>query len=164
LFGRWIDPLVYLPTSMKTIWDTNTYQEVVRRFESLQPNTPRQWGKMSVAQMLEHNARVLEVVTGKAPMKQAFVGKLISWMFKKRFLGEEPFGKNGPTGPELIVGGEPDFAKTKDKVRALLAELNRIGAKGCDGRIHGFFGRLTGEEWGVCQYKHLDHHLRQFGV
>jgi hypothetical protein len=73
LFGRWIDPLVYLPTSMKTIWDTNTYQEVVRRFESLQPNTRRQWGKMSVAQMLEHNARVLEVVTGNTPMKQALV-------------------------------------------------------------------------------------------
>jgi hypothetical protein len=149
---------------MTTIFDPNTYREIVRRFESLQPNTQRQWGKMSVAQMLEHNSRVLEVVTGKRPMKQALVGKLIGWIFKKRFLGEEPFSKNGPTGPELIVADEPDFHKTKDHVRALLRDLNSMGENGCDGRIHGFFGRLTGAEWGVIQYKHLDHHLRQFGV
>jgi uncharacterized protein DUF1569 len=149
---------------MKTIWDPGTYQEIVRRFEALQPNSQRQWGKMSVTQMLEHNSRVLEVVTGKRPMHQAFIGKLISWMFKKKFLGEEPFSKNGPTGPELIVKDEPNFRETKDKVRALLNDLHTIGEKGCDGKIHGFFGRLTGAEWGICQYKHLDHHLRQFGV
>jgi|SRR6185369_1129388 hypothetical protein len=149
---------------MKTIWDGDTYQEIVRRFESLQPNSQRQWGKMSVTQMLEHNSRVLEVVTGKRPMQQLFIGKLISWMFKKKFLGEEPLGKNGPTGTELIVKDEPDFRQTKDKVRALLNDLHTLGEKGCDGKIHGFFGRLTGAEWGICQYKHLDHHLRQFGV
>jgi len=149
---------------MKTLWDPNTYQEIVRRFESLQPNSQRQWGKMSVTQMLEHNSRILEAVTGKRPMHQAFIGKLISWIFKKKFLGEEPFSKNGPTGPELIVTDEPDFRETKDKVRALLNDLHNLGEKGCDGKIHGFFGRLTGAEWGICQYKHLDHHFRQFGV
>ena len=149
---------------MKTIWDPHTYQEIVRRFESLQPNAQRQWGKMSVGQMLEHNSRVLEVVTGKRPMKQAFVGKLIGWIFKKRFLGEEPFGKNGPTGPDLIVIDEPDFQETKAKVRNLLGNLYEMGEKGCNGKTHGFLGRLTGAEWGVIQYKHLDHHLRQFSA
>jgi hypothetical protein len=149
---------------MKTVFDPGTYQEVVRRLDSLQPDAQRQWGKMSVAQMLEHNSRTLEVVTGKRPMTHAFLGKLIGWMFKKRFLGEEPFGKNGPTGPALIVTDEPDFQETKGKMRALLSDLHRLGEKGCDGRIHGFFGRLSGAEWGVIQYKHLDHHLRQFGA
>jgi hypothetical protein len=31
-------------------------------------------------------------------------------------------------------------------------------------REWGFFGRMSGAEWGVTQYKHLDHHLRQFGA
>jgi len=30
--------------------------------------------------------------------------------------------------------------------------------------VHAFFGSLTGAEWGVSTYKHLDHHLRQFGA
>jgi len=29
--------------------------------------------------------------------------------------------------------------------------------------VHSFLGRLSGEEWGIMMYKHLDHHLRQFG-
>ena len=31
-------------------------QEIVRRLEALKPDAQRQWGKMSVAQMLEHNS------------------------------------------------------------------------------------------------------------
>ena len=119
---------------------------------------------MTVAQMMEHNSRTLEAVTGKREMKRIFIGKLIGWMFKKRFLGEKPFDKNGPTGPDLIVADEPDFQHTKAKIRALLNELYSRQEKGCDGKIHGFLGPLTGAEWGVLHYKHLDHHLRQFGV
>jgi hypothetical protein len=51
-----------------------------------------------------------------------------------------------------------------DKVKTLVGELHGMGEKGCDGNVHRFFGRLTGAEWGVTQYKHLDHHLRQFGA
>ena len=156
--------MVYLSPIMKTIFDLNAYQEVIRRVESLQPGIQRQWGKMSVAQMLEHNSRAIEMAIGKRKMQQAFLGKLIGWIFKKDFVGEKPFGKNGPTGPEFIVAGEPDFVETMNKVKSLLSDLHRMGEKGCDGNIHGFFGRMTGAEWGVTQYKHLDHHLRQFGA
>jgi hypothetical protein len=149
---------------MKTIFDPDTYQELVRRLDSLQPDAPRQWGKMSVAQMLEHNSRTIEMAMGKRGRQQALPGKLLSWIFRKEFLGEKPFGKNAPTGPDFKVSGEPDFRGTKDKVSALLRDLHSMGEKGCDGHVHRFFGRMTGAEWGVTQYKHLDHHLRQFGA
>jgi hypothetical protein len=29
---------------------------------------------------------------------------------------------------------------------------------------HPAFGRLSGAAWGALSYKHIDHHLRQFGV
>jgi hypothetical protein len=45
-----------------------------------------------------------------------------------------------------------------------MRELHSKGERGCDGNVHRFFGRLSGAEWGVTQYKHLDHHLRQFGA
>jgi hypothetical protein len=62
-----------------------------------------------------------------------------------------------------VIQGDPDFARTKERVKTLLAEFHALGERGCDGNIHGFFGKMTGAEWGVTQFKHLDHHLRQFG-
>ena len=104
------------------------------------------------------------MAAGKKQAKQAFVGKMIGWIFRKQFVGEKPLGKNGPTGPGFIVHDEPDFRLTQEKVKVLLGDLHALGEKGCDGNIHGFFGRMTGAEWGITQYKHMDHHLRQFGA
>ena len=101
---------------------------------------------------------------GTKPVSQVFLGKLISWTVRKQFLGEKPFSKNGPTGPWLIVKDEPDFAAVQAKATRLLNEFHQLGERGCDGHVHGFFGKMTGAEWGVTQFKHFDHHLRQFGV
>ena len=136
----------------------------MQRLQALQPNARRQWGKMSVAQMLEHATRALEMAAGKKKMDQALLGKLIGWIFRKDFVGPKPFGRNGPTGPDFIVHDEPDFQGTREKLIALVDEFHKRGEKGCDGTIHGFFGKMNGAEWGVTQWKHLDHHLRQFGA
>jgi hypothetical protein len=149
---------------MQTLFDPKTHQDVVRRVAALRPDSIRQWGKMSPAQMLEHTSRALEMAIGTNPVRQAFIGKLISWTVRKQFVGEQPFGKNGPTGPWLVVKEEPDFAAVQAKATRLLDEFHQLGERGCDGHVHGFFGKMTGAEWGVTQFKHLDHHLRQFGV
>lgn len=149
---------------METLFDPDTLKAVHARLEALSPSATRQWGKMTVTQMMEHTARALEMAVAKTPSKQALLGKLISWSVKKRFLGPEPFPKNNPTAPEFIVKDDPAFDETKRRLHALLVEFHSIGERGCDGNVHKFFGPLTGPEWGVTQYKHLDHHLRQFGV
>ena len=149
---------------MKTIFDTNTYQELIERTGKLAPDAERQWGKMSAAQMMEHTARALEMATGKKPMRQAFLGKAIGWIFKSGFLAEKPFPQNSPTGPTLIIKDEPDFESTRTRLQELIANLHALGEGGTDGNIHGFFGALTGKHWGETQYKHVDHHLRQFGL
>jgi hypothetical protein len=150
---------------VKTIFDTVAYDEIAGRLESLQPGAQRQWGKMTAAQMLEHTARVAEIAAGKRRLKQMFVGRMIAWIFRKDFVGEKPFGKNASTGSDFIVTGlDPDFSAAKAGLTSVLRELHALGDKGCDGNIHPFFGRMTGVEWGVTQYKHVDHHLRQFGA
>lgn len=149
---------------MQTMFERATYDETVRRLDALRPDAERQWGKMSPAQMLEHTARALEMALGKRGGKQALLGRLIGWTVYKDFVGEKPFGKNGPTAPDFIIANEPDFAAAKARVKALLAELHEKGEQGCDGHVHSFFGRMSGAHWGVTQYKHLDHHLRQFGA
>src|SRR5205823_2344145 len=118
---------------MQTIFDSATCDELLRRVDSIQPGAERQWGKMSAAQMLEHTARALEAATGRKPATQAFVGKAIGWIFKKNFLGEKPFSKNSPTGPELIVHDEPQLEAARDKVKTLIRELSASGEKACDG-------------------------------
>lgn len=149
---------------MKTIFDTETHAEIFERLGKLTPNTQRQWGKMSPAQMMEHSARALEMATGQKPMHQAFLGKAIGWIFKGGFISEKPFPKNSPTGPTLIIKDEPDFELTRAKLKGLITDFHGLGSDGTDGNIHGFFGPLNGKQWGETQYKHVDHHLRQFGV
>jgi len=101
---------------------------------------------------------------GKRPVKQMFVGKALSWLFRKEFLGEQPFQPNRPTGKYFIITDDPDFEPTREKLSKLITEFHGLGESGTDGNIHGFFGPLTGKQWGETQYKHVDHHLRQFGV
>ncbi len=149
---------------MQTIFDPSTRDDLLRRVDSVNPGATRQWGKMSPAQMLEHTARALEMATGRRQLPQAFLGRLIGWMFRNDFVGEKPFGKNGPTGPDFIVRDEPELEPAREKVKALIRELHAVGAKGCEGRVHSFFGPMTGAEWGVTQYKRVDHHLHQFGA
>jgi hypothetical protein len=149
---------------MKTLFDADTHAEVLERLGRLTPDAERQWGKMSPSQMMEHTARALEVATGKKPIKQALVGKAISWIFKKEFVGEKPFRKNGPTGPDFIIKDQPDFESTRARLSDLMTEFHGLGESGAVGNIHGFFGSLTGKQWGETQYKHVDHHFRQFGV
>jgi hypothetical protein len=147
---------------MKTLFDPAAYEEITRRVESLQPGSPRQWGKMTVSQMLEHSARALEIAAGKKRTKQAFVGIAIGWIFKGNFVGEKPFGRNGPTGPEFIVSNEPDFQRSRERVTALLKELHQLGERAAK---EPSTGKLTGAEWGITRKAAaMDHHLRQFGV
>ena len=149
---------------MKTIFDQNTRDELIERLAKLKPDTDREWGKMSASQMMEHTARTLEMATGQVPMKQAFIGKAIGWIFKSKFLGEQPFSKNSPAGPTLIIKDEPHFDAARERLIGLTNHFHSLGESGTHGNIHGFFGPLTGKQWGETQYKHVDHHLRQFGV
>jgi hypothetical protein len=114
--------------------------------------------------MLEHTSRAVEMAMGGGIQKQVLIGKLVSWMVWLSFIGEKPFSRNAPTGPEFKVRDEPDFAATKGKLAKRVKEFHAMGEKGCDGHVHRFFGKMTGAEWGISQYKHIDHHLRQFGA
>lgn len=149
---------------MKTIFDKDAHGELHGRLGKLTATAERQWGKMSASQMMEHTARAMEMATTDVVMKQALMGKLLGWMFREEFLGEKPFRKNAPTGPDFIIKDEPDFEATRTRLKEVMDKLHALGEAGSDGKVHRFFGRLSGKQWGETQYKHVDHHLRQFGV
>lgn len=149
---------------MKSLFDPADRESIRRRLGALQVGSPRQWGKMNAAQMVTHCARALETGSGDRPMKQAFLGRLVTPFIRSSVLGEKPFGKNSPTDPTFVVSGERDFEAER---QALLDLIDRFAARGVDAagkETHAFFGKLSGPEWGELMYKHIDHHLQQFGV
>src|ERR1044071_74298 len=110
---------------MKTIFDTDTHSELHDRLGKLSPDAARKWGRMTPSQMMEHTARVLEMATSEdQPLKQVFLGKAIAWIFKGSFLGEKPFGKNAPTGPDYIIKDDPDFDATRERLKDLITKFH----------------------------------------
>lgn len=148
---------------MRTLFDAADRESLVARINALDAAAARQWGKMDPAQMLCHCARALELATSETPVKQKFIGKILAPLVRKSALGEKPFSKNSPTDPALVVSNEVDFAAEKAHLLALIDRFVQRGPAAAGNVVHVFFGKLTGEEWGELMYKHIDHHLQQFG-
>jgi hypothetical protein len=137
---------------------------IVRRLEALRPDAPRQWGKMDAAQMLAHLSVGFAQATGDRPQKQIFIGKILAPFIKGWFLGPKPFSRNSPTGPDFIIQDARDFATERRLLLGLVSKFCDGGPERANPWPHGFIGRMRGDEWGRVQWKHLDHHLRQFGA
>jgi hypothetical protein len=148
---------------MLNLFDAQDRQAIARRLETLQPSSPRQWGKMNPSQMMAHCAAALEVACGDRRKPQAFIGRVLAPFVRKSVLGEKPFGRNSPTDPDFIITDDRDFDAERQRLTGLLERFCERGSAGADGQVHSFFGRMNGDEWGRLMYKHLDHHLRQFG-
>jgi hypothetical protein len=150
---------------MKTLFDAATANEVKERMGRLEPNTQRQWGKMSAPQALAHLATTMEWAVGDSKEPRMFVGYLFGGIAKSRVLKDErPMGKNMPTAKSLVVADPRDLQRERLRLSALIDRFCAGGPKGCTKNPHTFFGPLTPDEWSQLMYKHLDHHLRQFGV
>lgn len=74
-----------------------------------------------------------------------------------------PFPKGAPTAPELLVAEPGPVAAGQTSLQELLERVGAGPAKGL-GPVHPLFGQISRQEWGVLMHKHVDHHLRQFGV
>lgn len=149
---------------MKNLFDNKTYSEITERLNSLRPETQRQWGKMNVAQMLAHCKEAFKVPLSDKKMPRMLVGILIGWAFKKKLYNEDPWKKNLPTAPNFVIKDERDFEKEKQELAELIKQFQNGGPEKVGRFPHPMFGHLTHEQWGMSMYKHVDHHLMQFGV
>lgn len=149
---------------MQNIFTQKDNQEILDRIEKLNPNSQRIWGKMSVSQMLEHCQKPLEVATGSLELKRTFIGFLFGKIAKKVFLGDKPLSKNMPTVKDFIIKTDPDFETQKSILTTIIIDFGKKGSSVIGIKTHPFFGNMTSDEWGILTYRHLDHHLKQFGV
>lgn len=149
---------------MNSLFNPADREALSLRFATLEPGAQRHWGRMEPAQMLRHCAIAMEDVMGARPVKQAFLGKLLTPLIRRQIFGDRPFRRNAPTDPIYVVSDAQDFEAERARLATLIDRAIQRGAAKAEGMIHPFFGRLSGAEWGRLVYKHLDHHLRQFGV
>ena len=149
---------------MKNLFEPHDLESLTDRVSQLRPDSERQWGTMTPAQALAHCSLGVQTATGEVRPQRKLVGRILGPMIKPKVLGDDaPMRRNSPTFPETIVRIEPDFAAEQVRLIGLLNNFSAAGPQGCTSHPHAFFGRLKPDEWAILMYKHVDHHLRQFG-
>ncbi|WP_343634136.1 DUF1569 domain-containing protein [Fluviicola sp.] len=149
---------------METLFAKQTLDQSIDRINRLQPDKQPVWGKMNATQMLDHCSETMKVVRGQKQIKRSFISYTLGTMLKKNFYNDKPFHKNGPTHPDFIITTTSDFEQAKQQLIDHLVAFQEGGVEKCTSEPHAFFGKITREQWGIGMYKHLDHHLQQFGV
>ncbi len=150
---------------MRSLWNEPDRRDLVGRFDKLRPESRAEWGSMTAAQMLTHIGDSMRMAIGamkvepvRTPLRFTPIKQLVIY-------GLPSAPRNLPTAPELKKT-QPglwaeDLRDVKELVRRAVLKSEQPATRWPD---HPAFGKLSPRAWGVLTYKHLDHHLRQFGV
>jgi Protein of unknown function (DUF1569) len=151
--------------ALPNIFTKDVADNVISRINQLTPSTQGLWGKMNVAQMLAHCNVTYEMVYDNTHSKpNFFVGFILKLFVKNKVVSEVPYQKNGPTAPAFIIADARDFEQEKQRLIAFISKTQQLGEANFDQKESHSFGKLSKEEWNNMFYKHLNHHLGQFGV
>lgn len=146
---------------VKDLFDPAIKQEIIDRINQLSAESKQQWGKMNVSQMLHHCQLPVCAAFGTIKPKGNFMLRLIGPLFKSVLYNDKPYKQGLPTDKTYIITDKKDFEKEKNELLNLLEKFNKAALTN---QPHPVFGKLTKEQWSKATWKHLDHHLRQFGV
>jgi hypothetical protein len=149
---------------MRNLFEPEAIDEMISRIGKLQPASQRQWGKMDVAQMMAHCSAALDMASGRLNPPRIFIGRLIGPFVKPIYTNEKPLSRNSPTDKKLVIADQRDFLREQEQLRLKVRQFHEGGEAKCTRHPHPFFGPLTPQDWSRGMYKHLDHHLRQFGA
>ncbi|RYY89532.1 MAG: DUF1569 domain-containing protein [Chitinophagaceae bacterium] len=148
---------------MNDLFDPESMQQILDRLNRLQPTQPPLWGKMNAAQMLTHCQAPFSVYFGELRLRQSVVGIFFGRIAKRKLFSEKPWPRSLPTAREFVVKEQPAFESERKK---LAAQIERFSGSSIllHPPRHPFFGKMSAQEWSRLAWKHLDHHLQQFGV
>ncbi len=150
---------------MKNLFEPAAAAEIQDRLARLRPDSPRGWGKMNPAQAMAHCSIGTSAALGDTKPPRMLIGRLLGGVIKSRALGDDqPMRRNSPTVPGFVVADKREFDAERRRLAGLIDRFVTGGPAGCTSHPHSFFGKMTPNEWAVLMYKHLDHHLRQFGA
>lgn len=146
---------------MPLLHEPSVHASILRRLGELRADSRGRWGRMSVDQMLWHVNEALEAALGHVtpdPVQFPLPRPVLRLMVLNL-----PWMKGAPTNPKFLATSTHDFGDELARCRRLITELIARPLQTLD-TDHPVLGRLTGRAQSRLQAKHLDHHLRQFGV
>jgi hypothetical protein len=146
---------------LKNLFDPTVKEEIIGRINTLKPATQRKWGKMDVAQMLAHLQAPLGVPLGKHELKGNAFFRLFASLIKKQLYNDKPFRRNLPTDKTFRISDQREFEKERQQ---LIELINCFTEENITNDVHPLFGKMTLQQWSNSNWKHVDHHLQQFGV
>lgn len=152
--------------ALPNIFTKEVTDEIIARINKLTPDSQRQWGTMDAARMLAHCSVTYELVyePEKHPKPNPVMDMALRLFAKQVCVSEKPYKKNLPTEKSFIIRSEKDFENERARLIAYIEKTQALGEDEFDGKEYVSFGVLTKTEWNNMLYKHLDHHLTQFGV
>lgn len=150
---------------MKNIFDLKETNSIIERIGKLDAYAKPQWGKMSVDQMLAHcNVTYEMIYDTKHTKPNTFKRFMLKAVVKPYVVSEKPYKKNSRTAPEFVVTDAKNFVEEKARLIDFINKTQNLGKGYFENKPSHSFGKLTSNEWNNLFYKHLDHHLNQFGV
>lgn len=147
---------------MKTLWTEADRRALRDRLARLSAAAQPRWGQMNCAQMLAHLTDAMRMTVGELPVKSKG-GPLRYPPLKQLIIYWLPWPPGAPTAPELIARAAVDIEQETAAVQTLIERFAQCADKS-HWPEHPAFGKLSAKDWGVLTYRHIDHHLRQFGV
>jgi hypothetical protein len=147
---------------MPRLHDLAARQEILARIARLNPGVQPLWGRMNVCQMLVHTGHQLKNGLGELkikPMPGPYRLPPLYWLV----IYVIPWPKGVATAPELV---DPPTRTWQEEKAALLECIERFANKRLEEPWgeHPMFGAIPGKHWSALAWRHLDWHLRQFGV
>ena len=148
---------------MKSIFEKEVRDGLISRIENLSDSSSNKWGKMNVYQMIVHSIKTEEMYLRKKSYDRLFIGRIFGQMSLKSLLKDDKeFKQNEPTHPEFKIKENGYISTNKARWIALIKEYENKSESDYEGFSHPFFGKMTKSQVGEYNYKHIDHHLRQF--
>lgn len=150
----------------KTLLHRSDLLEIKQRLSQLTECSEKKWGKMEPAQMLRHCDRIIQISTGKIILPKInllfrTVGIITKLEMRLLNNGIPP---NMPTFKCVVITENCNFDKTREELFATLEDFLQKAAENNLLSEHALFGTMNVKDWGFMHYKHLNHHLKQFGL
>jgi hypothetical protein len=150
---------------LPNIFEKQIANEVVNRINNLSASAQAKWGKMNAPQMLAHcNVTYEMVYETKHPKPNAFIKFILKKLVKNKVVTTLPYQQNGKTAPQFVIKDSKNFDAEKKRLVEYITKTQQLGENHFENKESHSFGNLSKNEWNNLFYKHLNHHLSQFGV
>ncbi|MGZ5302839.1 MAG: DUF1569 domain-containing protein [Bacteroidia bacterium] len=151
--------------ALPNVFTQEISESLIARINKLTPQTQAKWGKMNVAQMLAHcNVTYEMIYDDKHKKPNPFMKFILKKLVKKTVTNEKGYKQNSQTAPQFIIADEREFETEKNRLINYIRKTQELGETTFEGKESHSFGKLNKTEWNNMFYKHLEHHLNQFGV